>query len=329
MTNITNLAPFNNFLPHCPFCGERPVISPCAHLKAFIFVEEPEEGESKIIYLSDDFRALLEDVMNTKFSFKIDVGGPPHRSLDSEYYFEENGGVESSGHLAELANAIEGAVCFQQSMGTNIIRSITFAINEEEHLKYDLYDRNMKAFKEEVEARDGSIIAKNINLDLNDNAFLDLEENDTLEFKQTFSLDTRQGNHSRRIREVLTKEVVGFLNTNPGQILIGIADKNGEILGIEQEGFQGDRDKYSLNISNFLKELCGVTAASLVTIDFMEVSSNKTICILTCKKSSEPVYCRIEGIEKPFVRYGSSTTEPSAREWLKFTKEYFLKKESV
>ena len=329
MTNITNLAPFNNFLPHCPFCGEKPVINPCVHLKAFIFVEEPEEGESKIIYLSDDFRALLKEVMNTEFSFKIDVGGLPIRRLDSEYYFEENGGVESSGHLAELANAIEGAVCFQQSMGTSIIRSITFAINEEEHLKYDLYNQNMKAFKQEVEARNDSIISQNITIDPDGNSFLGLEESNTLEFKQTFSLDTRQGNHSRGIKEVLIKEVVGLLNTNPGQILIGIVDKNREILGIEQEGFQGDRDNYSLNISNFIKDLCGVTAASLVTIDFIEASAKKTICIVTCKKSSEPVYCRIGGIEKPFVRYGSSTTEPSAREWLKFTKEYFLKKEDA
>lgn len=60
-----NLAPFNNIVPHCPFCGLSPMSSPCEHLKAILELEEPYEGGTEIKFLSDDFRQLLKDTVNS------------------------------------------------------------------------------------------------------------------------------------------------------------------------------------------------------------------------------------------------------------------------
>jgi len=160
------------------------------HLKAFIFIEKPEEGSSKIIYLSEDFRDHLKNVMGTEFDFKVDKMGPPHKRLDDEYYFKTVGDIEDSNHIVELANAIEGAVCFQQAQGENIIRSITFAMSAEEHSKYEIYDTEMAAYKRETVDRMESTFAKYVVYDDDNKPFLQLEEDESLEFKQTFSVDT-------------------------------------------------------------------------------------------------------------------------------------------
>ncbi len=108
-------------------------------------------------------------------------------------------------------------------------------------------------------------------------------------------------------------------------MIIGVKDENREVVGIEEDDFK-DKDKYSLQIMNLIKELCGPTAASLVEIHFLEILQ-KTICILKCKKSNQPIYCKLNGSDSvPFVRYGSSTTQPGYEEWAKFQKEYFGRK---
>ena len=115
------------------------------------------------------------------------------------------------------------------------------------------------------------------------------------------------------------------MNTNGGCLLIGVEDKEKNIVGIEQDGFKGDIDKYSRQLTDFIKERCGVTAASLLDIDYFN-SNKKTVCVVTCKKSSEPIFCKLGGARDgvPLVRYGSSTTQPSYQEWEKWQTEYFV-----
>ena len=156
--------------------------------------------------------------------------------------------------------------------------------------------------------------------------FFEEEENETLEFKQTFSFNTRTGKQKcEDIRYAALKEIVGFLNTGSGCLVIGIHDKTKEIIGIEEDGFKGDRDKYSLQINDIVATSCGETAASLLSIQFHEVSG-RTVCKVLCKKSEEPIYCKFKNHqESPFVRTGSSTRKPDYKEWDKFRRQHFPK----
>ena len=57
---------------------------------------------------------------------------------------------------------------------------------------------------------------------------------------------------------------------------------------------------------------------------YFETIEGSVICIVDCKKSSEPVFCKFKGEEeKPFVRYGSSTTAPVHSEWTRWEKKHF------
>ena len=165
-------------------------------------------------------------------------------------------------------------------------------------------------------------------------SLLQIDENHSIEFKETFSVSTKL-NHEGKAESVQTiryaalKEIAGFLNTNDGVLLIGVADgKNTKenkpkISGIEKDNFNGDKDKYSRTIYDLVKSAFGETKASLIQVDFHSYDG-KTVCKIACKKSSEPVYCNYKNFgEKPFVRYGSSTIEPVQKEWLIWVKEKF------
>jgi hypothetical protein len=331
MSATCNLAPFNNIIPHCPFCGCSPMSSPCEHLKAIIVVEQPYEGGTEIKFLSDDFRQLLKNTLNVEFDFDVDVTGPLDRWVDREYYLVSNDGLDSPNDLVSLVNAMEGAVCFQQHVSTTsgwaseitYIRSITFAINEKQASEKEAFAHSIKAFNSETVSTT-SFTSKIIHRP-DGGQSLDLEENLKLEFKQTFSIDVRTGEKSKIIKETLVKELVGFMNTEGGVLLIGVADKEKDIVGIESDGYTGDVDKYSRQITDLVKERCGVTAASLLNIDFFN-AKDKTVCVVRCKKSSQPVYCIVGGAKNavPFVRYGSSTTQPGYQEWEDFKAEYFV-----
>lgn len=325
MSNTVNLAPYNDFLPLCPFCGQRPLEYACDHLQSFIEIENPEGGGSRVVYLSASFQQILKDIVEVEFEFSLDEDGPPSRNLNHEYYLVQPGELEDSNHLAELSSAVNGAVTFQQKMHGTLTRSITFSINSDQYEKLKIRNDEIKSFQYITENRTIHEYRKLCVTHGEEIYFLDLEESETVEFKQTFSRDTRTGQVSKELRRVVIKEICGFLNTNSGDLIIGVKDQNREIVGIESDDFK-NKDKYCLQIMNQIKDLCGATAASLVEIHFLEIAK-KTICIIKCKRSNQPIYCKFNGTDPvPFIRYGSSTAQPGYEEWEKFQNEYFRKK---
>lgn len=239
--------------------------------------------------------------------------------------------MDSPNDLVDFANSMDGAVCFQQHVGRangsasafSYTRSITFAISEKQASEKEAFANTIKSFNSEAIS---TVKFTSKIIDMSDGSqSLDLEEGLQLEFKQTFTMDVRTGQKSKEIKETLVKELVGFMNTKGGCLLIGIEDKEKNIVGIEPDGFKGDFDKYSRQLTDFVKERCGVTAASLIVIDYFN-SNNKTVCVVNCKKSSKPIFCKLGGARDgvPLVRYNSSTTQPGYQEWENFKAEYFV-----
>ena len=163
---------------------------------------------------------------------------------------------------------------------------------------------------------------------------VETDENQEIEFKETFSVPTKTDKNGQTVRSDIIRnaalqEIAGFLNTNDGVLLIGIADakntqsKKPEIRGIEHDNFNGDRDKYSRTILDLVKSAFGETATSLVELNY-EFRDKKTVCVIKCRKSPEPVYCRYKGFgEKPYIRIGSATSEPVQKEWIRWVNNKF------
>ena len=103
--------------------------------------------------------------------------------------------------------------------------------------------------------------------------------------------------------------------------MIGVSDDK-QITGIEVDGFNGNEDKFSRSINDFLVGCLGVAAVSLVTIKF-EKLEEKFICRIEVKKGKTPTLCKFNNKEEAFVRYGSSTKSPPPSEWDRWREEHF------
>lgn len=83
-------------------------------------------------------------------------------------------------------------------------------------------------------------------------------ESKIIEFKQTLSLDIRTKTKEKYIEKSTLKEIIAFLNTEGGTLLIGVT-YDGYIEGIQEEiaKFYKNTDKFLLHFKNLLKEKIG------------------------------------------------------------------------
>jgi type I restriction enzyme R subunit len=145
-------------------------------------------------------------------------------------------------------------------------------------------------------------------------------ESKTLEFKETFSLDVKKGTKEKYIELSALKTVAAFLNSEGGDLLIGV-DDGGTIKGVNEEvdKFYKDNDKYLLNFKNHIKTKIGEAFYPLLDYQLVSVD-NKLVLHISCSASQEP--CFIE--EKEFyVRSGPSTDKLDGKKQHEYIKTRF------
>jgi hypothetical protein len=141
------------------------------------------------------------------------------------------------------------------------------------------------------------------------------------EFKSTLRWNLRSERNDDEMQYACMKTIAAFLNTDGGQLFIGVSD-DGEIIGIEKDGFP-DSDKYQLHLFALIKEYLGKPIATSVDTEMVELKG-KHICLVKCKKSPKPVYLKFKNREEAyFVRTGPGTTKLSTSEAHKHITENF------
>jgi predicted HTH transcriptional regulator len=113
------------------------------------------------------------------------------------------------------------------------------------------------------------------------------------------------------------KSIAGFLNSNGGALVIGVAD-DGSPVGCERDGFP-DEDRMSLHLINLLKDRLGGQHAINVQPRFDEHDGARVL-VVECSRSQSPVFVKDGVAERFFVRYGPSTQEltgATAQEYIK------------
>ena len=198
------------------------------------------------------------------------------------------------------------------------LKSIIQSISHEELLSALSAEQKEKIFysmqsKEKLEKRH---VFKTSSLDL-----IGEGESEAIEYKETYEFNTATKKRDRNLKFAVVREITGFLNTRDGVILIGVSDDK-QITGIEVDGFDGNTDKFSRSVNDFLVDCCGVTAVSFVTIKF-EKLEEKSICRIEVQKGKTPTLCKFNNKEEAFVRYGSSTKSPPPSEWDRWRAAYF------
>jgi len=117
------------------------------------------------------------------------------------------------------------------------------------------------------------------------------------------------------------KTIAAFLNTEGGDLLIGVADDK-SIVGIEVDRFEND-DKFMLHLSQCVRNGLGERAGTCID-PRIQMAGGRAICVVACQRSPEPVFLSWKKMEKSsdgdfFVRSGPGTIrlEPeSAKEYI-------------
>jgi predicted HTH transcriptional regulator len=147
-------------------------------------------------------------------------------------------------------------------------------------------------------------------------------ESKNLEFKQSFSKDVDTGikEKEKSIRESSLKNIVGFLNSEGGTLLIGVKD-SGEIYGVENDYYEND-DKYLLNFKSNVKDHIGEDAYPFLDWKLVSVG-DKRILRVDCKTStSEPFFLNESDF---YVRTNPSVDKLVGPKLANYLKERFNK----
>ena len=150
-----------------------------------------------------------------------------------------------------------------------------------------------------------------------------LGESKTLEFKSTLRWNLKEDRKDdKRITHASLKTIAAFLNTEGGDLLLGVADE-GTAVGIEHDRLD-TRDKFMLHLAQVVRNGLGDRAGTCIDPE-VQIVDGKEVCVVSCQRSPEPVFLSWKGLEQEnggdfFVRSGPGTVKlspDSAREYIR------------
>ena len=139
---------------------------------------------------------------------------------------------------------------------------------------------------------------------------LKLQESKTLEFKSSLRWNLREDRKDdKNVTHAALKSIAAFLNTEGGDLLIGVDDDR-KVLGIEHDRLESE-DKFMRHLAQAVRNGLGDRASTCVD-SRTQVVEGKTVCLVSCQRSPEPVYLRWKRLEKAangdlYVRSGPGT----------------------
>ena len=151
---------------------------------------------------------------------------------------------------------------------------------------------------------------------------LKLQESKTLEFKSSLRWNLKEDRKDdKHVTHAALKTIAAFLNTEGGDLLIGVDDDH-QVLGIEHDRLDND-DKFMRHLAQAVRNGLGERAGTCIDPK-TQIIEGRTLCLVSCQRSPEPVYLRWKGVEKAdggdlYVRTGPGSVrlgEEDAREYV-------------
>ena len=144
-------------------------------------------------------------------------------------------------------------------------------------------------------------------------------ENDKVEFKSSLRYDYNQNIINASMEEVVVKTIAGFMNSDGGDLLIGVDDK-GDILGLEHDYVslkKKNQDGFELKIYQLMSNYIGIEFCPLVQLTFYTLEGND-ICVLRIETAESPAYVHQSNKTAFYVRIGNSTKPMTIKEAVKY-----------
>lgn len=244
--------------------------------------------------------------------------------------FGLNLGPEHRVTLGQMMEKLDGDDALDASARVNTRENVRLTFDQKvEDVVQEIVDSNFELYKRITDDRAFGEAIKNFLFDQYLRAhrqadeLLKQRESKTLEFKSTLRWNLRENKKDPRIvTHAVLKTIAAFLNTEGGDLLIGAADDR-SIVGIEPDGFENE-DKFMLHLSHVVGSSLGERAGTCIDPK-MQVVQGKTVCLVSCQRSPEPVFLKWKDAEETprgdfYVRSGPGTVklEPeSAQEYIR------------
>lgn len=133
-------------------------------------------------------------------------------------------------------------------------------------------------------------------------------EGQFVEFKASLMWDYRQSRANKELYEPVMKNIVGYLNTRGGALLIGV-DDDGNVLGLEPDyGImkKGDKDGFENVFNMAFNSMIGLEFRRFVDVAFPIVDEQE-ICLIQVQAADHPAYLTNKGVEKFYIRAGNAS----------------------
>lgn len=165
----------------------------------------------------------------------------------------------------------------------------------------DASSKTIASFEKINEARINEIIAQ--------------DESQKLEFKSTLRWNIHSGKVGKEIEISWLKTLVAFLNSDGGELLVGVTD-DGSIHGLSMDKFKSD-DKLLLYVTNSIKDLIGCEYMVHISYDLIPMKDEKII-YFNCKPTDDAVFLKNGKEEEFYARFGPSSSKLKTKEVLAY-----------
>jgi hypothetical protein len=252
--------------------------------------------------------SLIIAELNERFGLNL---GPEHRVTLGQMMerLDRDAGLDASARVNTRENVrlafeqkVEDAI--QEIVDTNfsLYKRITDDRVFGEAIKNFLFDQYLRSHRQADE-------------------LLKQQESKTLEFKASLRWNLKENRQDdKEITHAVLKTIAAFLNTEGGDLLIGVADDR-KVLGIDHDQLDND-DKFMLHLTQVVRNGLGDRAGTCVDPK-MQIVQGKTVCLVSCQRSPEPVFLKWKGADEKsegdfYVRNGPGTVKLNPEN----TKEY-------
>jgi type I restriction enzyme R subunit len=248
-------------------------------------------------------------VLNERFGLNL---GPEHRVT-----------------LVQMMKKLDGDPALDAAARVNTRENVRLTFdNKVEAAIQEIVDTNFDLYKRITDDRGFGQVLKNFLFDQylrghrNAAELIKRGESKTLEFKSTLRWNLKEDRKDdKQITHAVLKTIAAFLNTDGGDLLIGVAD-DGAMVGIERDQLETD-DKFMRHLAQVVRNGLGDRAGTCIDPK-MQIVQEKRVCVVSCQRSPEPVFLKWKGVEGSpdgdfFVRSGPGTVRlppDSAKEYI-------------
>jgi type I restriction enzyme R subunit len=260
---------------------------------------EPQRATEKYIPAPEDLEPLSVIIAELNERFGLELGDQ-HRitlsqmmaSLDEDPALDASARVNTRENVRlafeqKVEDAIQGIVETNFDLYKRITDDPAFG----EAIKSLLFDQYLRSHRQAEE-------------------LLKQPESTTLEFKSSLRWNVREGRMDDLVvTHAVLKTIAAFLNTQGGDLLIGIGDDK-SVLGIEIDQLESD-DQFMRHLAQVVRNALGDRAGTCIN-PTTQIVQGKTVCLVSCQRSPEPVFLKWKGTEENaegdfFVRSGPRT----------------------